>query len=494
MTRYQWPSRQPAARGRRRCSRRCVHSGARHAEHTLLPCWLAHHALRAHIIVDDLRPELGAYGLPNRHTPNLDRLADVGTASTARAQQAVCGPSRLLPHGPPDRSRSWNFINHFREDHPEWTTLPGLFLAAGGEALGARKAFHPSCRRLDGDRSWSAAALPYRIRAGTRPTTRRPVPGRPAVRAVRDRRRGAPLPQRQCLHCQRILRDRRLRGRPHRRRRARAAARRPRARRLLSRGGPPQAAHAVASWPRRLRSPPARERRPARAPATAVGRAAARVPLHRRPRVVAAARCRRRRARGAAHRRDDRDGSEVGRLLDELDALGIENSTAVVAHSDHGWHLGEHNMWRRKSNFEAALRVPLVFAPWLPRRARSAAIVELVDVLPTIAALAGLTLPVNESFDGVSRVPLLLGDESDDDAAAFSQYRGASRTWRTRGRRTASSTTTAPSLRMGYSVRTAEWRLTMWVVWTGRGSRRSGATSPRPSLRPPRRGAVPDGF
>ena len=58
---------------------------------------------------------------------------------------------------------SWNFINHFREDHPEWTTLPGLFLAAGGEALGAGKAFHPKLPpAYDGNRSWSAAALPYR--------------------------------------------------------------------------------------------------------------------------------------------------------------------------------------------------------------------------------------------------------------------------------------------------------------------------------------------
>ena len=89
-----------------------------------------------HIIVDDLRPELGAYGLPDRHTPNLDRLAHGGTVfDRAYAQQAVCGPSRnsFLTGRRPDRSRSWNFINHFREDHPEWTTLPGLFLAAGGE-------------------------------------------------------------------------------------------------------------------------------------------------------------------------------------------------------------------------------------------------------------------------------------------------------------------------------------------------------------------------
>ena len=48
-----------------------------------------------HIIVDDLRPELGAYGLPDRHTPNIDRLAKNATVfDRAYCQQAVCGPSR----------------------------------------------------------------------------------------------------------------------------------------------------------------------------------------------------------------------------------------------------------------------------------------------------------------------------------------------------------------------------------------------------------------
>lgn len=48
-----------------------------------------------HIVVDDLRPELGAYGLQNRHTPNIDKLAATGTVfDRAYAQQAVCGPSR----------------------------------------------------------------------------------------------------------------------------------------------------------------------------------------------------------------------------------------------------------------------------------------------------------------------------------------------------------------------------------------------------------------
>jgi iduronate 2-sulfatase len=118
-----------------------------------------------HVIVDDLRPELGAYGLPNRHTPNMDRLAEGGvTFLRAYAQQAVCGPSRnsFLTGRRPDRSRSWNFINHFREDHPEWTSLPGLFLKAGAKALGSGKSYHPKVPPYyDSSQSWSKESLPY---------------------------------------------------------------------------------------------------------------------------------------------------------------------------------------------------------------------------------------------------------------------------------------------------------------------------------------------
>ena len=67
-----------------------------------------------HIIVDDLRPELGAYGLTGRATPNIDSLATTGvTFDRAYAQIAVCGPSRnsFMTGRRPDRSRSWNFIN-----------------------------------------------------------------------------------------------------------------------------------------------------------------------------------------------------------------------------------------------------------------------------------------------------------------------------------------------------------------------------------------------
>ena len=97
-------------------------TGCTHFSHLLLSLMVGRSVL--HVIADDLRPELGAYGLSGRSTPNIDQLAASGVVfDRAYAQQAVCGPSRnsFLSGRRPDRSRSWNFINHFREDHPEWT-------------------------------------------------------------------------------------------------------------------------------------------------------------------------------------------------------------------------------------------------------------------------------------------------------------------------------------------------------------------------------------
>ena len=84
----------------------------------------------------------------------------------------------------------------------------------------------------------------------------------------------------------------------------------------------------------------------------------------------------------------------VGALLDRLDAERLDGSTIVVMHSDHGYALGEHGVWEKKSNFDLAVRAAAARqarrAKRRARRARStASLTELVDVMPTLAALAG---------------------------------------------------------------------------------------------------------
>ena len=77
--------------------------------------------------------------------------------------------------------------------------------------------------------------------------------------------------------------------------------------------------------------------------------------------------------------------AQIGRILDTLDALGMANDTAVVFCSDHGWQLGEHKLWSKCSNYEEAVRVPLlVAAPGITTGEKTDALTELVDVYPAV--------------------------------------------------------------------------------------------------------------
>lgn len=138
--------------------------------------------------------------------------------------------------------------------------------------------------------------------------------------------------------------------------------------------------------------------------------------------------------------------AQVGRVLDELETLGLTRRTIVVFTSDHGYHLGENGLWTKMSNFELATQVPLLFR--LPDdRARgrtTAALVELVDLYPTLAELCGLPAP--DHLEGRSAAPLFADPDAAWKHAVFSQF----------PRRIAGGTA------MGHSVRTALFRYTEW--------------------------------
>ncbi len=134
--------------------------------------------------------------------------------------------------------------------------------------------------------------------------------------------------------------------------------------------------------------------------------------------------------------------AQVGRLLDRLENSDAAEHTIVVLWGDHGYHLGEHGLWRKNSLFEESARAPLIIFD--PRLENSGAdckrIVEFVDIFPTLTELAGLPIP--EELDGVSLVPLLEKPDLKWNRPAFSQVEF---------RETA-----------GRSVRTARWRYVEW--------------------------------
>ena len=125
--------------------------------------------------------------------------------------------------------------------------------------------------------------------------------------------------------------------------------------------------------------------------------------------------------------------AQIGKLLATMDRLKLWDNTVVVFWSDHGYHLGEHGLWMKQSLFEEAAHVPLIIiAPGAKGNGRPCArTVEFVDLYPTLADLAGVSLK-----------PLLENPQTAWDRPAFTQVqRGGF---------------------PGYSVRTARWRYTEW--------------------------------
>jgi arylsulfatase A-like enzyme len=133
--------------------------------------------------------------------------------------------------------------------------------------------------------------------------------------------------------------------------------------------------------------------------------------------------------------------AQIGRVLGEVERLGLRDNTVVIVWGDHGWHLGEHGLWNKHSNFERAVRAPMIVsAPGYRGGRKSAALTEFVDIYPTLAELCGLG--TTEGLEGTSFVPLLERPNRTWKTAAFSQY--------PRGKV------------MGYSIRTDRYRYTEW--------------------------------
>lgn len=137
--------------------------------------------------------------------------------------------------------------------------------------------------------------------------------------------------------------------------------------------------------------------------------------------------------------------AQVGRVLAELDRLGLREKTIVIFWGDHGWHIGENHNWGKQTNFELSTRAPLILRD--PRMKTSGcktdALVEFVDIYPTLCELADLPLPGH--LEGTSFAPLLEHPDFRWKPAAFSQFPNAARS------------------HMGRTIRTDRYR---YIEWT----------------------------
>jgi iduronate 2-sulfatase len=96
---------------------------------------------------------------------------------------------------------------------------------------------------------------------------------------------------------------------------------------------------------------------------------------------------------------------QVGRILDELKRLDLDEKTAIVFISDHGYHLGEHTFWQKSVFHEEVARVPLIVSVPGLKAGKTQSITELVDIYPSLCELAGLPIP--SRVQGTSFVPAL---------------------------------------------------------------------------------------
>ena len=134
--------------------------------------------------------------------------------------------------------------------------------------------------------------------------------------------------------------------------------------------------------------------------------------------------------------------AQIGLILDAMDELRLWDRTVVVLVSDHGFHLGDHGLWGKLTNFERSARVPLIIAPPQTPRAGTTAhgIVELVDLYPTLVDLCALPIPAN--LEGRSLSPQLANPQLATNRPAY--------------------TSTIHEGVLGRSVRTDRWRYTEW--------------------------------
>lgn len=432
------------------------------------------------IAIDDLRPELGAYGASYIHSPNIDRLAKSGvTFDRAYVQQAVCSPTRssLLTGRRPDSTKVWDLVTHFRAALPDVVTLPQLFKNNGYFVQGMGKIYHPG---YNDPASWS---VPWQ----SPPTAKYALPENVALdnRFVTDP-------------------DEDKAPNPRQKGKAKAAKKvvpasfdETTAGGLNSRGPAFESADvpdnyyldgkvadlAVSTlqeishkkepfflavgfakphlpfvspkkyWdlydPARIELAP-NKFRPVDAPDYAILpggelRNYYGIPTTSIPDDLA------RQLRHGYYAAVSYTDAQVGKVLDELDRLGLRQNTIVILWGDHGWKLGEHDAWCKHSNSENDTNAPLLLSvPGMKTAgAHSKSFVEFVDVYPTLAELAGLPLP--GQLEGVSFKPLLAEPNRPWKPAVFSQYpRGNGQTH--------------VGALMGYSMRTDRYRLTVWLA------------------------------
>jgi iduronate 2-sulfatase len=396
------------------------------------------------IYADDLRGDLSGFGSIPAQTPNLDRLAARGRVfRRAYVQQALCNPSRasMLTGLRPDRTGVYDLVAHFRDRHPSIITLPQRFKQAGYEVVGIGKIFHNLRTRIEGDpESWSRPQIMHwgnhrddqALGAGQTPRSPRQVGPHEALDVPDEAYWDGKIASAA------VARLSELKDRPF----------------FLAVGF--WKPHLPFNAPKRYWDlydrqsvaaafpavPPAPAPAPAGHDSWELRGYAGVAPAGAFP-PDSIATLRHGYLAGISYL-----DAQVGRVLAELERLDLVRRTVVVFVSDNGFHLGERGLVGKLTNYELDTRVPLIVAaPGIKDAGMPTdALVELVDVYPTLIDLCGLSAP--HALDGLSLRPLLIDPLAQLKSAALSQH---PRPANLKGIET-----------MGYAVRTSDHRYVEW--------------------------------
>lgn len=445
------------------------------------------------IAVDDLKPVLGYYGNTLVKTPNIDRLAKMATVFNKNyCQQAICGPTRasLMTGTRPDATKIWNLTTQMRDVNPNTVTLPQYLITQGYTTSGIGKIYHPSSAIGGVDPvSWS---IPYlKSKESDFPAEFGiPANGQYQLPETKDRMTPEIIAERKKQSKDLAANDenpKSIKGpstecidvpdnayqdgvnallaknqiialsksdkpffmavgfsKPHlpfvapkkywdlyKREDMPIASFQEH-----SKNGPLIAYHQSGELRNYLDIP---EFATLPADSLRIG-----LQLEKQKELI--------HGYYAAISYMD---AQVGILLNTLESLGTLDNTIIVLWGDHGWHLGDHDLWHKHTNFEEATRAPLIIAGPGIKAGRTSSLTEFVDVFPTICDLAGVAVPKN--LDGKSLKPLMLNNKTKGKEYAISQYP------RKLKKAEMAKLGYTDAKMMGYSLRTDQYRYTIWM-------------------------------
>ena len=445
------------------------------------------------IAVDDLKPLLGCYGNTLVKSPNIDRLAKLATVFNKNyCQQAICGPTRasIMTGTRPDVTKIWNLTTQMRDVNPNLVTLPQYLITQGYTTSGIGKIYHPSSAIGGVDPvSWS---IPYlKAKESDFPAEFGfPANGQYQLPETKDRMTPEIIAERKKQSKDLVANDenpKSIKGPSTECMDVPDNAYQDGANALLakeqiiklskdnkpffmavgfskphlpfvapkkywdlykredmpiasfqehSKNGPLIAYHQSGELRNYLDIP---EFATLPSDSLRIG-----LKIEKQKELI--------HGYYAAISYMD---AQVGILLNTLESLGTLDNTIIVLWGDHGWHLGDHDLWHKHTNFEEATRAPLIIAGPGIKSGKTSSLTEFVDVFPTICDLAGVAIPKN--LDGKSLKPLMVKNTASVKDFSISQYPR-----KLKKLQMAKIGYTNANM-MGYSLRTDKYRYTIWM-------------------------------